>query len=424
MRNVFDQYKHHENRLTHALLSSLEHDRQLLQRFLRRFAKETNLDLRSIKIIEQQMPYATEPQANTERSNSLPDGVIYDGKESALIVESKIAAPVRPDQLERHYVGLVRRGFSQIKGLIITADAKTSLRAPWVDVSWSEIYGWLCEQTRHSIWQEELKHFLEITEAQMVKVDALGDQTLTRFNGIPFGRADDPYTYPEAKRLLRLLRAKILTDTNSCDMLGLNRAAPGRPRITNDPNLWDFFQLLGRPQAKYFTSFPYLTFVIGPTVAAAYVTVFPNAVVRDIRHALAEASHENFRDAISQFLLDVESQFQKREGVRPIIGLSQRRFRARSSSPTDDVTLHVDLRTADKREQRTRNEPKYVPEWSDMAHDLIGKKGPNLLFEIGCEFDYSTCDEVHRPSADQLFVKGWQASCSFFNALKVRLRNS
>ena len=34
MRNIFDQYSHPENRLTHALASCLAEDRKLLRRFV------------------------------------------------------------------------------------------------------------------------------------------------------------------------------------------------------------------------------------------------------------------------------------------------------------------------------------------------------------------------------------------------------
>jgi hypothetical protein len=38
LRNLFDQYGQIENRLTHALLSALHRDRNLLAQFLVRFA--------------------------------------------------------------------------------------------------------------------------------------------------------------------------------------------------------------------------------------------------------------------------------------------------------------------------------------------------------------------------------------------------
>jgi hypothetical protein len=35
MRNLFDQYTHPENRLTHALVSGIDHDRYLLREFFK-----------------------------------------------------------------------------------------------------------------------------------------------------------------------------------------------------------------------------------------------------------------------------------------------------------------------------------------------------------------------------------------------------
>ena len=61
MRNVFDQYAQPENRLTHALATSLDRDRWLLRRFLRDFANSVPSDLRNVEVLEQGLPGEPEP---------------------------------------------------------------------------------------------------------------------------------------------------------------------------------------------------------------------------------------------------------------------------------------------------------------------------------------------------------------------------
>jgi hypothetical protein len=203
-RNIFDQYKHYENRLTHALLCTLTHDRNLLSRFLRHYAKDVKFNRRMLTVAEQTIPGNPEPTTHDDFYKALPDGVIFEHKNQtgkpddkqdirrALIIESKITSPLTRQQLERHSNRVHARGF-EVSGLAISADAiRANLPDGWSIVSWSDLYGWLLNQPRQSIWSTELARFYEVLEAQMVADGSLGDRTLTRFNGIPFGSAH-PY---------------------------------------------------------------------------------------------------------------------------------------------------------------------------------------------------------------------------------------
>jgi hypothetical protein len=117
----------------------------------------------------------------------------------------------------------------------------------------------------------ELIHFFEVLEAQMINDNSIGDRALTRFNGVPFN-PDHPYNYPEAKRLIRLLRTKILRDRSLCKRLGIDFDVGGRTAITDGSVVWDYFSLRGHPKGKGFTFFPHMTFAIGPESAAALIS--------------------------------------------------------------------------------------------------------------------------------------------------------
>jgi len=54
MRNLFDQYNQNENKLTHALVSSLYEDKVLLKAFVRWVTGE-KIPSRNIEVIEQQL---------------------------------------------------------------------------------------------------------------------------------------------------------------------------------------------------------------------------------------------------------------------------------------------------------------------------------------------------------------------------------
>jgi hypothetical protein len=56
MRNIFDQYTQPENRLTHALASSLAAEPLLLRKFVKWVTGERILNGRKLEILEQRLP--------------------------------------------------------------------------------------------------------------------------------------------------------------------------------------------------------------------------------------------------------------------------------------------------------------------------------------------------------------------------------
>src|SRR5271169_6849236 len=128
MRNLFDQYRHPENRLTHSLVSSLSNDPKLLSQFIQ-WATGERRPVSKLGVVEQTLPGEEEPTDEEESERrGLPDGWIYDGNGWCLIIESKIESPLTQDQLQRHRRTAERRGFTDVRLLaLVTNPPKFSL---------------------------------------------------------------------------------------------------------------------------------------------------------------------------------------------------------------------------------------------------------------------------------------------------------
>jgi hypothetical protein len=202
MRSIFDQYETPENRLTHALGCCLERAPRLLRNFIRWATGKRKLPAGRLSILEQQVPGA--PVAPAEDGESgLPDLWIHDQGTWSLIVESKVKAKISAAQLRRHLKTAQRNGFTDAT-LLVLAPTIPAHRLPGVIYhTWPEVYVWIRRQARESEWAACMADYMEVAEARMTADGYLGDKPLTEFDGIPFG-PDHPYTYREAKRVLKL----------------------------------------------------------------------------------------------------------------------------------------------------------------------------------------------------------------------------
>ena len=121
LRNVFDQYSQPENRVTHALLVSLDADRSLLASFLTEVAGvKGGQPARDLSLVEQTYPGAPSPSEEDADRRGIPDAWIFDADNWCVIVESKVLASVDADQIARHIRTAQRRGFERIHVLILT----------------------------------------------------------------------------------------------------------------------------------------------------------------------------------------------------------------------------------------------------------------------------------------------------------------
>ena len=120
VRNVFDQYKQPENRLTHSLATVLHEDTALLKSFLTTFGPKPHPPVRELKVIEQSLPGIPELAGSETLSQGLPDALIFSDEGWALIIESKISDTLVRNQLERHRRTIEKCGFDRLFGLAIT----------------------------------------------------------------------------------------------------------------------------------------------------------------------------------------------------------------------------------------------------------------------------------------------------------------
>jgi hypothetical protein len=88
MRNLFDQYTQPENRLTHALVSSLAQDDDLLREFIRWIMGRALPKKEKLTVIEQSLPSQPEESEDEASEKGLPDACVYD--ENGRILEKKI----------------------------------------------------------------------------------------------------------------------------------------------------------------------------------------------------------------------------------------------------------------------------------------------------------------------------------------------
>src|SRR6202022_1680285 len=102
-----------------------------------------------------------------------------------------------------------------------------------------------------------LYEYMNILEAKLVKDEYLKTGTLTVFSGVPFG-TEDPYSYLEAKRVLRLAMDELRLRDDLHTAFGIDRSASGRAAITgkDSSSVWDYLRLARSVEAKSFTEFP------------------------------------------------------------------------------------------------------------------------------------------------------------------------
>lgn len=408
MRNIFDQYTQPENRLTHALLSCLSRDHRQLKRFVS-WATGNPHSGQALEVFEQSLPGQVVDLAEQDAERrGLPDGCIADGTGWALLIESKFAAQVSPDQLRRHLRTAARHGLDKAILLLLTVgDCKRRLPARVLSRHWSEVYRWLMRERRRSPWAQIAAEYLEVAETRGVEQEYLKEGTLTVFTGIPFN-ADDPYTYPQAKRLLGLLRDELRKDRRLQRQLGADPDSKGRGAITGRAGqaVWDFVSLKSAP--KTFTEFPHLTIGIVNLRFEAYVTI-PNGIRSRLRSKMLGDSYEDFERLILQVTRLLADTVHRYPGAVPTIVVVQRRYLTQRSPAIHDGLLRFDPRTALSAARRVRGQVKYQPQWLRTVYDLLKNRQSNLQFQVGADFPYERCQVVATPKVKDAAIDVWLA---------------
>lgn len=411
MRNLFDQYNQPENRLTHALVSSLASDPVLLKKFIK-WATGEKAPSSRLAIVEQSLPGDEESQDEEEAERrGLPDGWIFDDDGWCLIIESKIEAPLYRDQLDRHRRTAERRGFSDIHVVVLVTDLPNANVLSGTNVKvrkWTELYCWLLKEER-SEWIERLASYMEILEEKLVRDGYLREGTLTVFAGIPFGK-DEPYNYHEAKRLLRLAMDELRHRKDLKKELGVDSKRKGRSAITGreGTSVWDFLWLRKARSAKTFTEFPHLTVGIEQKRLHVIVTI-PNGIRHEFRKNLLTGGRDRFCALFHRVLVNFNTTLKGVEGAAPWVEIVQRRFPSQRSSPIQDARLEFDLRTAFKQRKEIGNRVKQQQQWLEATYDSLARKHANIQLGVGAIFRYEQCPDVGTPEIVNHVASVWIA---------------
>ena len=403
MRNIFDQYVQPENRLTHALVCTLDAERGLLRRFLRWAGARDIPPVWRLRITEQQVPGEL-VSGDEEEGRGLPDASVFTDDGWALLIEAKAQAGILPSQLDRHISTCRRHGFQNPFLLLISVDAppprmpdRASHRAG------REVYSWF-RRNGTSAWARALTTYMEAFEARQIALNYSIRGTLTMFDGLKFDE-DNPFSYVEGKRLVRLLGDE-LQKRKDLQRLGVDPRGSRRSAITgrSGTGVWDFLPLKAARGATNFTAFPHLTISLRESEAEAAITI-PNGVHGGFRTKLRAVGEAGFFHLLATI----------HERVRPVLGRSinsragvyalQRHYRSQRSPGEIDARLDVDLRTIVPGERR---EAKFQPEWMRAMYEIATRKRSNIQMGFVVRFPY-TCSVLRSPAAVDLFAEAWKA---------------
>jgi len=409
MRNLFDQYSQPENRLTHALAVCLDEDRALLGGFLA-WVGASPLKPRDLSIVEQSLPGdPPETEVDAER-RGLPDIVIHDDDRWCLLVESKVQASLTRDQLRRHDRTLRRRAFETVHCVALT---KSGVRVPkgTIAVTWSDLYEWLGKAAQRGGWAERLREYLRAAESRLAEEEYLTEGTLTMFDGFPFSD-DIPYTYGEAKRLLKLALKELRKD-RTLRALDMDPDAPGRPAIKGRAarHVWDILQLKDRPDRNSFTSYPHLTLAVHAEHIEVALTI-PHTVTTPVLRRFTEFG----ADRLSAINADILRRARKliSRGAWVEARALQRHSMGRSSPALTDAMLTFRLETS---QPRNGQRVKHQPEWVELFAALPRQKRSNMQFQYRVRLPWGMKGLDTRESL-RLIVESWSALEPLLDALR------
>ena len=419
MRNVFDQYSQPENRLTHALMTALHEDRGLLVLFLREIAGvKPPAASNSLSVSVQQLPETSPVSEEEAERRGIPDGWIYSVEaEWCVVIESKVLIRLNADQIERHRRMAQRLGFTKAFVIAITTEEVARQRVAGDRrlkvLEWREVYVWL---RRHSDreWARRTAEYMEVAEARMIMDQQFVRGALTRFSGVPFSD-DHPYTYLEAKRILRLVFDELRARKDLREHLKIDPRAPGRGSITGsrDNFVWNFLSLRGDAE-KNFTSRPHLSIGLGTQHLAAMVTI-PDKVEGRVRRGLREIGEEEFAALLARVVANLRPLLRAEPGAVPPFHALQRRWPHRRAKANTDAEIRFDLRTI----PGVTGKPKKQPLWLSAAYGaFVDKRGANYEFQIGVDFDYAKCPSLRKPSATDLIAQAWLGCKPFVDLVR------
>lgn len=405
MRNIFDQYEQPENRLTHALATALEHDRLMLVEFLKWLGVNGIPKPSLLVISQQQVPGSLQDEAEDIQQKGLPDLVVFDDENWAVLFESKVQAKVAFSQIERHRKTAKRNGYASPWIVVLTVDNLTVDSSPkTVYKTWRDVYAWFNVKAMDSFWARQLVDFMQVFEQKMLFRNYQIRGTITVFDGLRFDDKN-PYSYREAKRLIRLM-GDLLQERKDLQMIGVDPNGKRRSAITGQgtDSVWDCLQLVAASHTENFTNFPHLTINLNRQHASAAVTV-PNSVRGGFRSKLIKIGLDGFLEVVSKIESNLRPVIENSAGAKPMVYALQRHYRSQRSVAEIDGRIDVDLRTAI---QSNGSAVKYQPEWVEAIYELLVRKKANIQLGFVVQFLYS-CKVIRSAEAADLFAAAWVA---------------
>lgn len=385
MRNVFDQYRQNENRLTHALVSALYEDNALCRAFLKWVLGSRKLP-KHVEVLEQQLVGEAPVSEEVAEQKGLPDAWFHDDEKWSLIVESKVKARLNLDQLRRHYRTAQSRDFTDIHLLVLTVKQTRSELDFAIHRTWSEVYSWLRLQASWSHWAGITARYMEIVDATWGEEGYLTEGTLTVFTGVQFDDSK-PYNYKEAKLYLKQAMIELRKRKNLKKVLKADCDAPGRGAITGreSESVWDFIPLQEAAGSNAFTAYPHLTFSIARQHVGAILSL-PNGLKPEIRRRFRTLGEDRFLALMKELNQNFASIIRKCPTAIPTVSLVQRHYPTQRSKAVIDANLEFDLRTAFP--SRNAAAVKLEEEWLRTSYRVLSQKSSNMHFSIGIRFPY------------------------------------
>ena len=381
MRNIFDQYSQDENRLTHALMCTLNEDRPLLKSFLKDFVG-ISYNPSVAKLREQSSPDKPEPDEESDERKGIPDAWIYTDNDWVLLIESKAQQPPKLDQLQRHRK--VARGFNKILLLLLTVK-RPDFEKPWIIVKyWEDLYQWLQKSRGKSLWGRKLMEYLEAAERRMIEKEYLSEGGLTMFAGIRFND-ENRYSPTEAKRLLRLLKKELYSHKQLIQTLPLDLDAKQRPLTPVEDSVWDVLTFK-KFQNQRFNEGPHLTLVIKRDMVQAQLNL-PDKMKPSLRKIIKTKTLKRFEESLAKVVAKM-TKIARKAGGTPSLQVLQRHW---PNGPKS--TLEVDgIMKFDPRTFFSIGSAKVKPqkEWLEAYIVLAKNKKSNINFDVGVNFPYSS----------------------------------
>jgi hypothetical protein len=219
------------------------------------------------------------------------------------------------------------------------------------------------------------------------------------------GVQDNPYTYREGKRLIRLLGDE-LQKRRDLHKIGVDPQGARRSAITGRSGtaVWDFLPLRAARGARSFTAFPHLTIALRQADAEAAITI-PNGVKGGFRTRLRGVGEEGFFNLLAKIEKRVRPVLRRSVGSKSLVYALQRHYRSQRSAGEMDARLDVDLRTILPGKRR---EAKFQPEWVRAIYQVATRKRSNIQMGFVVLFPYD-CPVVRSPAAVDLFADAWSA---------------